>query len=326
MNVTARPMLARHAEELFWAGRYLERAEHTARVIDVTYHAALEAGSGRSSEDIWGDLSEVLSVDDEDLSTDVGQALILDRDSTASIRRLITVARENARSTREWLSSEVWETLNDLHLTMNRADLADVSHGRPYALLRAVKTGCQTVSGAALSSMPRSAGYRFYRAGVMLERAQSTARVVAVWHRRLAASEHRDTFTEWQKFLRTVSALEAFLRAHRAAFDASPVLAFLLQSPTFPRSVHYSLRVVNEELTAVATADVGREARHAVGRVRADVEYCDPGEMTDDELTEHLASVEARIWEAAVAIEESFFRTGTDTDGDAADQTATQES
>lgn len=304
-------MLARHAEELFWMGRYLERAEQTARVVDVTYHAALEAGSGRSSADIWGDLAEALSVDDEHLASDVEQTLILDRESTASIARIVANARENARSTREWLSVEVWESLNEVHLMMQRA-ARDTAGGQPYGLLRAVKSGCQTVSGAALASMPRSTGYRFYRAGVMLERALATSRAVTVWQRRLSTTDHRQSFAEWQKLLRTVSAQEAFLREHKATFEAVPVLCFLLQSDTFPRSVRYCLGVVEDELIQISDGNVGREARRSIGVLRAGVEFSDITTMEAEGLTHLLRWVEEGTASAAAQVEEDYFRVTRD--------------
>lgn len=310
-------MLARHAEDLLWMGRYLERAEQTSRLIDVTYHAALEAGSARSSGDIWGDLAEALGVDDEALAEDVERTLILDRESSASIRTTIALARQNARSTREWLSVEVWESINDLHLTLQRAD-ADTAaaDGHPYALLRTVKAGCQAITGAALASMPRSTGYRFYLTGVMLERAMFSARVLAVWHRRLATSDQRQVYAEWQKLLRTLSAHEAFLRVHKATFEIESVVGFLLQSGSFPRSVLYGLAAVEHELEEISDGDIGRSARKAIGRLRADVQFCDLAQMNRDDLADLLARTEEGVGAAAVIIESDYFRPARQADED----------
>jgi uncharacterized alpha-E superfamily protein len=306
-------MLSRHAEDLFWIGRYLERAEDTARLLDVTYHGALEAGSGRTSADLWSELLEMLFLEDEIAETPgevLGNLLIGDRTHPGSIASIVARARENARTTREWLSSEVFETLNELHLR-----LGSVGWGRgsssPYDILRSVKSGCHAVIGAAESSMPRGEGHRFLVLGQRLERAMVTARVLTVWHRRLGGFTTSAAFAEWVKLLRSVSAYEAYLREHQASMEGGRVLQFLLQSPTFPRSVLRSMSMVEEVLVALADERAGQASRRRAGRLRSEVEFVDTQSLDLATLGPFLERVEAGLLKLTTDVEHDYFRPGS---------------
>lgn len=302
-------MLSRHAQNLFWIGRYVERAENTARLLDVTYHGVLEAGSDRVPSEMWAELLETLFLEEEigDLGEGdaVGELLLADRDHAGSIVALIARARENARTTREWISAEVWETLNDLHLTLNRLDLVDAARTRPYEVLRMVKSACQAVNGAVDATMPRGEGYRFFLIGERIERALTTARVINVWQRRLGDVSAQAAFVEWVKILKSVSAYESYLRAFQASMDGDRVLAFLLQSSDFPRSVLNCLEHGEELLSNLDTGDVGIEARRAAGRIRSQVEFAD---LASVELANFLDRTEEGIAGLATQIENAYFR------------------
>jgi uncharacterized alpha-E superfamily protein len=146
-------MLSRHAEDVFWIGRYVERAEDTARLLDVPYHVVLEAATDRSPAELWSELLETLLLADEVPEADagagdqVGALLIADRGYPGSLVSIVARARENARTTREWLSVEVWEAINDLHLRLARADLAETADSRPYEVLQMVKSAARGSSG-----------------------------------------------------------------------------------------------------------------------------------------------------------------------------------
>lgn len=305
-------MLARHAENLYWIGRYVERAEDTARLLDVTYHGLLEAGSERPATDVWSECLEMLMLDDvgieEAAGDSVGERLIADRAEPGSIVSIVGKARENARTTRELLSSEVFEALNDLYLFLVSSDLITAARGRPYELLRTVKSSCQAVNGAVDSSMPRGEGYRFFLIGQRLERALITTRVLRVWHRRALELGTQAAFTEWVRLLRSVSAYEAYLRTYRAAIDEANVMAFLLQSPDFPRSVLHCLRMMDNLLGELDMDEVGAPVRRTAGRLRSDVEFADPLRLTGPSLDEHLENLERGALDLAREVENAFFR------------------
>ena len=308
-------MLSRHAEDLFWMGRYLERAEDTSRLLDVTYHSVLEAGTDRTPEELWAELLETLFLEEAvptaEAGEQVGELLIADRGYPGSLPSIVGKARENARTTREWLSVEVWETLNDLHLHLGRIDLASLAPHRPYEVLQMVKSSCQAVHGAVEGSMPRGEGYRFLILGQRLERALITSRVLTVWHRRLGGFASPAAYAEWVKLLRSVSAYEAYLRSHRASMEGGRVLTFLLQSPDLPRSVLSCLRLV-ESLLGELDSGGGASLQRTAGRVRSSVEYIDVDTL-GEQLVPFLEGVEEGILGLAHEIERSYFRPASGT-------------
>jgi uncharacterized alpha-E superfamily protein len=302
-------MLSRHAENLYWIGRYVERAEDTGRLLDVTYHTVLEAGSGRLPSEMWAELLETLFLEDEiEVSGEgdgIGELLLADREHAGSVASLIARARENARITREWISAEVWETLNDIHQFLLRTDLVEAARNRPYEVLRTVKASCQAVNGSIDAAMPRGEGYRFFLMGQRIERALLTARVISVWHRRLGGVNAQAAFAEWVKILKSVSAYESYLRAHRASMAGDRVLAYLLQSRDFPRSVLHCLSQVEALLGDLAGGDTGASARRVAGRIRSLVEFSDPAAL---DLASFLQSVESGIVELGSEVERAYFR------------------
>lgn len=304
-------MLSRHAENLFWIGRYVERAEDTARLLDVTYHGLLEAGSEREPELVWSEALEMLMLDDEDIDIvpdEIGERLIASRSEPGSLVSTVGRARENARTTRELLTSEVFEAINDLHLFLGSADLVGAARDRPYEVLRTVKTSCQAVNGSVDASMPRGEGYRFFLIGQRLERSLITSRVLRVWHRRLGGLASQAAFSEWVRLLRSVSAYEAYLRTYRASMAESQVIAFLVQSQSFPRSILHCLQMVENLLTELASGEVGASARREAGLLRSTAEFTDLIHLGDDSLTEFLEGIESGGLQLAGEVERSYFR------------------
>jgi uncharacterized alpha-E superfamily protein len=303
-------MLSRHAENLFWIGRYIERAEDTSRLLDVTYHGVLEAGSERSVDEVWSEALEMLMLEDEGIEVvghHVGERLIADRTEPGSLVSTVARARENALASREWLSSEVFEAINSLHISLATTDLAHAARDRPYEVLRNIKTSCQAINGSVDSAMPRGEGYRFFMVGQQTERALITSRVLRVWHRRLGQVASHAAFSEWVLLLRTVSAYEAYLRVHRASMEESQVLSFLVQYPEFPRSVNHCLGRAESLLVELAAGDDTRVRRQA-GLLRSTVEYTELGSLGRGGLGDFLATIESGLLDLAESVEQTYFR------------------
>jgi len=304
-------MLARHAEDLLWIGRYLERAEDTARLLDVTYHTTLEAADDDTAHAAWQDLAEVLYLEEETADMDrhqVARFLVAQPDNGASIVAGVARARENARGVREWLTLELWEEINAFHLELAAMDLGRALEQRPYALCELVRRRCETIIGVATAAMPRTEGYQFLLLGQLLERGGITARLLSVWQRRLAGIGASAGFLEWTKVLRSASAYEAYLREHHAQFDGLRVLSFLLASRELPRSVLYCLEVAERQLVSLASGPYGRASLRAIGRVRSDVEFAEPTHLSGPQLAAFLAELEGRIQGLGRVIEDDFFR------------------
>jgi uncharacterized alpha-E superfamily protein len=308
-------MLARHAEDLFWLGRYVERAEDTARMLDVTYHNLLESPSTKGST-AWRELLEVLYLDAVYPGPLEGGAvsafLVSDRANPGSIISAVQRGRDNARGLRDRISTELWEAINVFYLELARLDFEIAVEKQAYEVFRMIKSRCQLISGVAAQTMPRDEGYRFMMMGWLLERAEMTCRLLAVRYTRLAAQEEQMGFHAWVSVLKSVSAYEAYLKANDASLNPTDVLAFLLLDREFPRSVLYCLQHVERLSDQFAGTGEHTIAERAVGRVRAKAEYCDIAAVTESGLDEFLEDLQKEIYEVSNEIEEQYFRAGTD--------------
>jgi uncharacterized alpha-E superfamily protein len=308
-------MLSRHAEDLYWLGRYVERAEDTARMLDVTYHNILESPPDDAAM-AWKELLQVLYVDavyDGDYDRgQVSRYLVTDRDNPGSIVSAVERARDNARGLRDRISTELWEAINRFHLELSTTDLDTGFERNAYELFRLVRQHCQLVSGVASQTMPRDDGYRFIVLGWMLERSEMTCRLLAVRYARLAAEGSDHGFHAWASVLKSVSAYEAYLKAHDASLDPTNVLEFLLLDQTFPRSVLYCLQQVERQIAGLAGVGHRTALERAVGRVRARTEYCDIATIVSGGLDQFLQEVQAEIYDVGEECDAYFFRAGTD--------------
>ncbi|MFI5316173.1 MAG: alpha-E domain-containing protein [Myxococcota bacterium] len=306
-------MLARHAENLFWIGRYLERAEDTARMLDVTYHGLLEGGSP-DGESAWRTLLEALQLAHPFYAEHaavsaraVAKFLVADAAQSSSIVAAIARARENARNVREHLSSELWEALNSCFLELRGRDLEAELAAQPHELYREIRTRCQTIAGAGAETMPRSDPWRFLLLGRLIERAEMTCRMLRV---RLPRPDSRSGFHDFLLVLNSVSALEAYTRAHGADIDPSRVISFLLLAGDFPRSVLFCVRAADTILMQLEGGVPIARPRRTLGRIRAELEYHDVDELRAFGERSVLDRAQADILEVAELVEEAFFASG----------------
>ena len=229
-------MLSRIAESLYWVGRYVERAEDTARILDVHLHHILEDASA-DEETACRTLLGIMGAPAPAEGLDAGQVLRIlayDRSDACSITGSLTAARENARGARDAISSEMWECLNATYHALG-AQMAPVAGPGPHGFLRFVKERAAIMAGLADSTMSRDDGWRFLVLGRSLERVDMTTRLLLATFGDSAVSPH------WANTLRSCSAYEAFLRTYRSTVEASRVAELLLLDRLFPRSAFHSL-------------------------------------------------------------------------------------
>ncbi len=308
-------MLARHAESLFWAGRYIERAESTARMLDVTYHTHLEAMAGNETA-AWHDLLKILNVDLAFSESDrileasvVSEFLVFDPSNPGTIRSNVTHARENLRAVRELISTELWEAINAFHLRVSARDLRDDVTGEPHELYAMIRMQCQTIAGVANETMPRDESWNFLSLGWMLERSITTVRLLLVRYSQLVAAGATGGFHHWVSTLKSASGSEAFRRRYRASMDPADVVAFLLMSPHFPRSVLFGLQTADKSLSWIeGTPSPRSRPQRLLGRLRADVEYLDVNELLAGDLSVYLNRIERDIRQVAESVEVNYFR------------------
>jgi uncharacterized alpha-E superfamily protein len=274
-------MLARLAENMYWAGRYVERAENTARLLDTTYHGLLEAPPATEGS-AWSDLLDVLNLSEAYTTTGepleaqaVTAFLVADRDNPGSIRSSVAAARDNIRSLREEVSTELWEAVNAFYLELGERNLDhDVGH-QPFQVYGLVRRRCQAINGVADETMPRRDGWRFLALGRQLERVTMTTRLLSVYFRQPMLVETPVAFHDWVVMLKAAAALEAFRRADTVSVDPSGAVEYLLTDDDFPRSVLFCLREAEEMAAELGTPDIGTGTRRLLGRLRSSVEYCD---------------------------------------------------
>ena len=304
-------MLARHAENLFWAGRYIERAEDTARLLDVTYHGLLEASPTEAAL-AWSDLLTVLRLHaafaESGLAIDsvsVSEFLVA-AENPGSIINSVTRARENLRSVRELVTTELWEAINRFHLDMRARNLRLDIEERPYELYAFVKRRSQLVAGVSAETMPRDDGWRFLQVGWMLERAEMTCRLLDVRY----SGEQRIGFHHWLGTLKSASASEAYRKAYRGSMDPADVLDFLLLSRTFPRSVLFCLRRAENDLAQLGDGEGRQLSRpeRLLGRVRADLEFRDVHEVLAAGVPVFLDELQRGVRQVAEAVALEYFR------------------
>jgi uncharacterized alpha-E superfamily protein len=282
-------VISRVADHCFWFGRYLERAESTARVLEVTRNLALDAGL--TPLQCWGPVVVVSgeegrfrsrfegSFGDADL---VQRYLTWDEEVPTSIRRSVAAVRENARSIREVVSHETWETVNELHLWFAGPEAEARWRDDRHGFYREVRRSCQLALGLVQGTMLHDDPYDFIALGVMLERSAQTARILDVHHHALTDVEARAVETAvFLALLRACSGFEPFMKRNRGAVTPAAVAAFLVLDREFPRSIRFSIASAQARLARILPIPVAdRPGDESLERLR----------LLDAWLTERRAS------------------------------------
>ena len=298
-------MLSRIAESLFWIGRYIERSDGTARILDVHLQLLLE--DPWIEEDIaCRSLLSVMGVEVEPdaavARADVLAILAVDRNQSASIAYSLVAARENARRAREIVSTELWETLNTTSARMPRRLQTDKVH----EFFQWVRERAALAVGIVDSSTSRDEAWQFFTLGRSIERTDMTARLLAT------RSLTQASGPSWTTILRSCGAYEAYLRTYRGMPGARNAAEFLLLDRLFPRSIIYSIQRAEECMSAIdPRADrVGHSntVLRALGQIRNDLEYRPVSEILN-ELPQHMQRVQTVTREASEAIRGRFFPT-----------------
>ena len=276
-------MLARNAEALYWIGRYVERADDTARILDVTVHQLLE-DSSVDPDQASRLLLRVLGIEPPDHELDVWSltdlvAFSSDTQGGCSIVDAISAARENARSAREVTSSETWECLNTTYNALAERERAAKRLG-PHEFLSFIEGRAAMFAGLADSTLSRDDGYRFMVLGRAIERVDMTVRLL------LSRVGDSASSPAWVTVLRSAGAHDTYLRTYRGVLDAGRVVEFMMLDRLFPRSVFYSLKLAEhnlDELLHNPHSRVGAtaEAQRLLGRARSELEFMRPGVLLE---------------------------------------------
>lgn len=313
-------MLSRVADNLYWMSRYLERAEHTARLLDVSLYHLLDQNTDYAAQR-WKRLYESLRIPVPSQKVDdaysVTQALVFDINNTSSIVSCIASARENAQQVRERISSEMWEQLNRLFLKVKQANMEDMWFAAPHEFLTDIKEGVQLFQGITDSTKIYDEGWHFIQIGRYIERAWATSSLIDVHFRTTsqAQSAPTDTLTsdhldylEWVGLLRSCSAFQAYCRVYTANIYPERIAEFLLFNNEFPHSIHFSVTMLQNALRSVAKATNARRAQRIerlAGRLSAALNYDQIEDIIED-IHPYLEHIQQQCTQIHNAIHQTY--------------------
>jgi uncharacterized alpha-E superfamily protein len=311
-------MLSRVANSIYWLSRYMERAENVARFIDVNLQMMLDLPTGSNQQ--WQPLVNI-SGDDRVFASRYAAAarenvikfLALDTENPNSILSCLRAARENSRTVREAISSEMWEQVNTSYLAINAAAASATLIHSPYSFFNEVKKASQLFDGVAEATMLRGEGWHFYRMGRLIERADKTSRLLDVKYYILLPSV-TDVGTplddiQWAAVLRSASALEMYRKRH-GHIAPEQIVEFLVLDQEFPRSIHHCLTAANDSLHAISGTPIGtyrNPAEQRLGQLRADLAYADTKQIIQRGLHEFLDGFQTNLNLVDQNIIETFF-------------------
>jgi uncharacterized alpha-E superfamily protein len=315
-------MLSRAAEALFWMSRYAERAENVARFLDVSSQVVLDLPEAHGNP--WG--AVVAATGDEEVFAErygaptrdsVVRFLTVDATSPNSIVSCLQHARDNARSIREAISSEMWEQLNRWYLMVREAAATATVVDDPHDFLTSVKEASHLFVGVTYLTMTHNEGWHFGRLGRVIERADQTSRIIDARQalmpdRRGGGTAHDEV--DLTALLRSVSALEMYRKQH-GRLDFTHVIAFLVLEKHFPRSILHCLDAAQESLASITGVSDAPNTlpERLLGRLRAEYEYAVIGEILEGRpgapgtLHEHLDAFQLKLNDVGAAVFGTFF-------------------
>mgnify|MGYP005843093523 CR=1 FL=1 len=248
-------LLARFAENLFWLARYMERAENLARLLDVTKTFVRDGTGGQD----WLAVLEINTDEDRFLESyetvtarNIISFYVSDKDNVTSITSSVRAARENARSLRHLISTEMWGHLNGFYNALSGLRRSDLTVTNLSNLCDRIKQGCQTHAGITDGTLYRDQVWCFYRIGKYLERADQMSRLIDIkyQHLQMAEAEFGSPIdaSQWSAVLRSVAGYQAFRRTHPRGMKADDVLRFLLHEENFSRSLAFCMGQVDASI------------------------------------------------------------------------------
>ncbi len=309
-------MLSRVADSLYWMSRYLERAVHTARLIDVDLQLRLDQSPDAGSER-WLGLLQALQVPaPEDGSLDaetLTHLLTLDRTNPSSIISCVAAARENLRQVREQCSSDMWEQLNRLFLQVKSTASSEAGLLDSYQFFRAVQDGAHLFQGVTDSTMSHGEGWHYIQLGRFVERTDAVARLIGAHFNRLPhpldQAVESEEYLEWVALLKSCAAFQAYCKAHTAELRPLRVAEFLLLNPGFPHSVRFSVDMIHAALSAISelTERKAEQPVRIAGRLRATLSFSQIDEIMASGANAFVDSIRWQCSQAHTAIHQIYF-------------------
>ena len=319
-------MLSRVADSIYWMSRYIERADNVARFIDVNYHLLLDLPSvvGEQWEPLvrtTGDYDAFIATYGSITRENVLHFLVSDTLNPNSLLSCLRAARENARTIREVIPSEIWEHVNKFNIMVRDAAQDRSWMDSPGDFLSHVRMDSHLFTGLAENCMPHSEVWHFCRLGRFIERADKTLRILDVKSFLLLApdvdgganvevdeDETVDSI-QWAALLRSASAFEAYRKRH-GRIEPDRVSQFLLLDRDFPRAVLYCVLSLEDSLHAISRTPEGgfsNAAEQRIGQLAAELAYADIQTVLSQGLHEYLDALQAKLNRVGDAIFDTYF-------------------
>lgn len=312
-------MLSRVADALYWMSRYLERAENMSRFVEVNWHLSLEQPQNGVRD--WGALVSVTGDNDTFLKRydtysreNVITFLFFDTRYPHSVMSCLRAARENARTVREIISSDMWEQINSFyHFVEDMGKRPSAVHDNPFEFCRPIQLRGMMIDGIANGTMLRGEAWHFIRMGRHLERADKTSRILDVkYFSLLPGSDYADEDfddVQWAALLRASGGLEAYRRRCGRIFPAK-VADFLIFNDQFARSIIRCLNAAKESLYAICGPFPGigqKKAEQRMGALCAEIAYTDINAVFEHGLHEFMDQLQLKINRVNDRISKAFF-------------------
>jgi uncharacterized alpha-E superfamily protein len=310
-------LLARYADCIFWLARYVERAENLARILDVNETFSRDSRGGQN----WLSILQ-LNADEKRFFADhraatahsVVRFYVVDAGNPTSILSAIRSARENARTLRPLISTEMWVQLNVFCNYLAALGEADLAPGRLAALFGSIKEACQTHTGITEGTLFRDQGWYFYQLGRYIERADQTTRLLDIKYHLLLPSPSEVgspiDVSQWNALLRSAAGYHAYRRLHTASTTPARVAGFLLLNQAFPRSVHHCVREAGRllgELKSRYALRHGNTAAEELDRLRAVLGTLDISAILSEGLHEFLDLMQRQLIAVTRDLSVAFF-------------------
>lgn len=315
-------MLSRVGDSTFWVGRYVERAENNARLLDVNVQMLLdfENRSAETERQFW--LPILSTLEDTELfrhlHPEFTAAAVLDYvtfepRNPNSIQSCVGFARENARAVRDQISSEMWEKINGLYLYFRDGTAARDFRANSHEFYDRVTYEAQLIQGVTDATMTHGEAWRFIQAGKFIERADCTSRILDLkYHILLPSGEqvggHVD-ISQWMYVLRSCSAMEAYLKIRRGDVTPWGVAEFLICHDEFPRSIRFCVDRLDSVLHDISRTQEGHfsnEPERQSGLLRSQLDYATVDGIFREGLHEYLDGVQERLIELDVAFHRTY--------------------
>lgn len=306
-------MLSRVANHIYWMARYLERAENTARLIQVNTHLLLDLPKNVTLG--WEPIIDMLSFRDsfyerysQPDERSVIRFMVTDPQTPGSIINSLAAARENARIIRDIIPSESWEQINNLHLTLKEDGQSVLTRRHRFECLNRVIMGNQAITGLFGGTMNRDDGYAFLRLGRHLERADMTTRIIDVRSASLlpGMSEEHSAFEniQWMGVLKSLTAYQMYRQEMRLRINRSDILEFLMKKTAFPRSLMHSLNQLNKCMDELPKPD---DIRQEISRVASQLEDLDTRFLKQEKLHKVIDDIQAGLIGIHESIDKAYF-------------------